>query len=99
MVVLDAEHDDWMGEWNRLFGYFGIEYLRSPAFFHVDPRDRDGLLEFASASGYDDGNSGRIKTAVGAAAEFKEIRNCVGKELSKHKKKKIGRQVNGQRNR
>jgi len=42
-------------------------------FFHVDPADRDGLLEFT----YDQQRQG----------ELNEIRNCCGKKLSKHRRK------------
>lgn len=48
--------------------------MRSPMFFHVDPGDRDGMLAYA-------GETGREK-------ELWELHGCVGKELSKHKKKK-----------
>jgi hypothetical protein len=47
MAVLDADHDGWMGRWNRLFKTFGITHLRSPMFWHVDPNDRDSLLSKA----------------------------------------------------
>lgn len=64
VVVLDACHDSWLGEWNRLFKTFGIEYLRSPAFFHVEPADRDGLLGYAHAN--DCGEElRRLKIALG----------------------------------
>ncbi|KAL2171039.1 hypothetical protein VTG60DRAFT_3887 [Thermothelomyces hinnuleus] len=74
MVVLDADADDWMGRWNRLFDAFDIDHLRSPMFWHVDPGDRDSLLSKA----YMQGREG----------ELMEIKNCVGKEVSKHQKKK-----------
>lgn len=50
------------------------QILRSPLFFHPDPRDRDGLLAFAY-------EKEREK-------ELQEIRAVIGKELSKHRKKK-----------
>ncbi|AEO58075.1 hypothetical protein MYCTH_2022110, partial [Thermothelomyces thermophilus ATCC 42464] len=74
MVVLDADADDWMGRWNRLFDAFDIDHLRSPMFWHVDPGDRDSLLSKA----YMQGREG----------ELMEIKNCVGREISKHQKKK-----------
>jgi hypothetical protein len=77
MVVLDADHDDWMGRWNRLFKTFDITHLRSPMFWHVDPNDRDSLLSKAY-------EQGREK-------ELMEIKGCVGKEVSKHLKKKRGK--------
>ncbi|KAH6636146.1 hypothetical protein F5144DRAFT_600912 [Chaetomium tenue] len=81
MVVLDAEHDTWMGRWNHLFKTFGIKHLRSPMFWHVDPNDRDSLLSKAY-------EQGREK-------ELLEIKNCVGKEVSKHQKKKRSKYVGG----
>jgi len=62
-----------MAEWKRLFETFGIKHLRSPMFFHGDPADRDGLLAFT----YDQRRQD----------ELVQIRNCVGKELSKHRRK------------
>ena len=46
MLVLDADGTDWLTKWNRLFKKFGIQHLRSPMFFHVDPADRDALLGY-----------------------------------------------------
>lgn len=37
----------WMGKWNALFANLGIDYLRSPATFHVESTEGDGLLEYA----------------------------------------------------
>lgn len=74
MLVLDASSTDWMGRWNELFRTFDIEYLRSPMFFHPDPSDRDALLGFVFAEQ--------------RTAEMQEIAGCVGKETSKHKKRK-----------
>lgn len=73
MLVLDATKDRWMAKWEYLFSILGIAHLRSPMFFHLDPRDRDGLLAFAHAQGRE--------------KELQEICGCVGKEVSKHKKK------------
>ncbi|RYO92669.1 hypothetical protein DL762_001572 [Monosporascus cannonballus] len=84
MLVLDAEGGRFMAKWDRLFKAFDISHLRSPMFFHVDPLDRDGLLAYT-----------HFHERVG---ELREIRGCVGKEVSKHKKKKgrSGRQPKGE---
>lgn len=78
MIVFDAHSDQWMHDWNERFGALGIKYLRSPMFFHGDPRDRDALLAYAF-----------LKDRLG---DLDEIPNVVGKELSKHQRKlKSGR--------
>ncbi|KAF1932179.1 nucleotide-binding domain-containing protein [Didymella exigua CBS 183.55] len=74
MLVLDADGVDWMSKWNRLFKTFGINYLRSPMFFQIDPADRDALLGYAY-------EKGREK-------ELQALPGCAGKEISKHRKKK-----------
>ncbi|KAG4444077.1 hypothetical protein IFR05_000430 [Cadophora sp. M221] len=74
IAVLDANGDQWMSAWNERFEDLGITHLRSPMFFHPDPRDRDGMLEFAVSEGRQE--------------ELKEISGVVGKELSKHQRKK-----------
>lgn len=74
ILVLDSTGDRWMQKWERSFRTLQIPHLRSPMFFHIDPRDRDGLLAFSH-------ETGREK-------ELWEIAGCVGKEQSKHKKKK-----------
>lgn len=79
VTVLDESGDEWLARWNRLFNVFEIGNLRSPMFFHVDPRDRDGLLEFAHK--------------CGRQHECCEIVGCVGKERSKHHKKKDRRKT------
>ncbi|KAL1846663.1 hypothetical protein VTK73DRAFT_243 [Phialemonium thermophilum] len=79
MLVLDAEHDRWMGRWDRLFGTYGISHLRSHMLWHVDPQDRDSLL----AQAYLEGREG----------ELTEMKGCVGKEISKHLHKKRGRYI------
>lgn len=43
-------------------------------FFHLDPAERDGLLSYAYFNGREN--------------EMREIKGCVGKELSKHQRKK-----------
>ena len=74
MLVVDSSSDRWLARWNRLFGLLEIKELRSPMFFHVDPRDRDALLAFA----YEEERP----------YECSEITGCVGKEKSKHYRKK-----------
>ena len=74
MKVLDSTGAQWMEKWNRAFRTLEIEQLRSPMFFHVDPGDRDGMLAYTQ-------ETGREK-------DLWEISGCVGKELSKHQKKK-----------
>ena len=74
VVVLDADDNQWLGRWDRLFTTYDIQHLRSPMFWHMDPGERDSLLAFAHETE--------------RAAELLEIRHCVGKELSKHARKK-----------
>lgn len=71
--VLDASGDTWMHSWNTNFKELGISHLRSPMFFHPDPRDRDGLLGFVYKEG--------------GEKELIEIGNVVGKGLSKYQRK------------
>lgn len=73
-LVIDAAAPTWMARWEQFFDTFAISHLRSPMFFHPDPRDRDGLLAFTYEQHRED--------------ELLEIRGCVGKEISKHKRKK-----------
>ncbi|WFD04727.1 hypothetical protein MVES1_000051 [Malassezia vespertilionis] len=47
ILILDKLGDGWMGQWNQNFTNLEIPYLRSPMFFHPDPSDLDGLLEYA----------------------------------------------------
>lgn len=74
MLVLDSSSDQWMAKWNALFKKLEISHLRSPMFFHTDPSDRDALHAFAY-------EQGRMN-------ELDEIPGCVGKGISKHKRKK-----------
>ncbi|OJK05220.1 hypothetical protein ASPACDRAFT_110561 [Aspergillus aculeatus ATCC 16872] len=74
-LVLDGSGPRWMEKWNRAFRTLEIEQLRSPMFFHVDPRDRDGMLAYTQ-------EKARL-------ADLWEISGCVGKELSKHRRKKL----------
>ncbi|KAL4791826.1 hypothetical protein BDV19DRAFT_392752 [Aspergillus venezuelensis] len=78
MLVLDSTAPQWMSKWNRAFKTLEIEQLRSPMFFHVDPGDRDGMLAYT--------------TETGREKDLWEISGCVGKEISKHKKKKQQKQ-------
>jgi hypothetical protein len=75
MLVLDATGDKWLSRWNKLFSTYDISHLRSPMLWHVDPQDRDALLAYA----YGQNREG----------ELIEIKNCVGKEVSKHARKKM----------
>lgn len=79
MVVIDTDHEGWMGRWKSLFAAFEIEHLRSHMLFHVDPHDRDSLLARAVKEGRE--------------GELKEMKGCVGKEVSKHAKKRRARYV------
>ncbi|KAL8757903.1 MAG: hypothetical protein Q9199_001866 [Rusavskia elegans] len=72
--VLDSSGPNWLHSWIANFAALGISHLRSPMFFHPCPRDRDGLLAFAQETGRCD--------------ECVEIANCVGKSMSKHRRKK-----------
>lgn len=83
MAVYDSSGPDWMTKWTCLFRAYNIKTLRSPLFFHVDPRDRDGLKAYAYAKGRE--------------KEMVELKGVVGKEISKHlmkKKLKRGPSVN-----
>lgn len=73
VVVLDAEHDTWLGRWQRLFKAYDIKHLRSHMLWHVDPKDRDSLLAHVRQ--------------LGRESELVEMKGCVGKEMSKHAKK------------
>lgn len=74
LLVLDATDGRFMARWDTLFKTFDISHLRSPMFFHVDPAERDGLLSYTYRNDRED--------------ELTELRGCVGKELSKHQRKK-----------
>lgn len=74
-LVIDATGNSFLSRWRTYFETFDISHLRSPMFFHLDPSDRDGLLAFAQrTSRY--------------CNECQEIKGVVGKELSKHARKK-----------
>ncbi|KAL8676542.1 MAG: hypothetical protein Q9186_006954, partial [Xanthomendoza sp. 1 TL-2023] len=74
LQVMDSSGCDWLNSWTKNFAALGISHLRSPMFFHPCPRDRDGLLAFAR-------ETGRCDDCI-------EIANCVGKSMSKHRRKK-----------
>ena len=80
ILALDATSDKWMGAWNKRFEILSIPHLRSPMFFHPDPRDRDGMLAYAYFHGKE--------------KELKEIKGVIGKSLSKHQRKQKAK--NGQ---
>lgn len=73
ITVLNSTSDQWLGAWKSRFEVLNIKHLRSPLFFHPDPRDKDGLLAYA----YEQGR----------AQELLEIHNVAGKEYSKHARK------------
>ncbi|KAG8626177.1 hypothetical protein KVT40_006578 [Elsinoe batatas] len=74
MLVIDSSGKEWMSKWDCQFSMFEISHLRSPMFFHVDPRNRDGLLGYAHEHE--------------RAKELIKIGGCVGQERSKHQRKK-----------
>ncbi|KFY98423.1 hypothetical protein V500_01664 [Pseudogymnoascus sp. VKM F-4518 (FW-2643)] len=74
MAAYDSSGSDWMAKWTCLFRAYDIKTLRSPLFFHVDPRDRDGLKAYAYAEGRE--------------KEMVKLKGVVGKEISKHHMKK-----------
>ena len=80
ILVLDATSDTWLHRWNSLFSRLHIEYLRSPMFFHPDPQEWDALLAYCHTLN----RTSRSKSEN----NIQEIAGCVGKEISKHTKKK-----------
>lgn len=81
ILILDDSSPSWLEKWHRSFRTLEIGHLRSPMFFHVDPGDRDGML----ASTRENHREG----------ELGEISGCVGKEISKRRKK--GRERTGRK--
>ena len=93
----------WMANWNRLFKAYEIPHLRSPMFFHPSPFDIHSLVAYAERKGRTSCSSGDSSTRAGRGRKQKgtdstkfglnrcsdlvEIPGCVGKEVSKHKKK------------
>ncbi|KAL2827071.1 hypothetical protein BDW59DRAFT_171597 [Aspergillus cavernicola] len=74
MLVLDSTGKEWLSRWHNAFRTLEITQLRSPMFFHIDPSDRDGMLAYT--------------TETGREGDLWEISGCVGKEVSKYKRKK-----------
>jgi cation diffusion facilitator CzcD-associated flavoprotein CzcO len=77
ILVLDAISDQWLGQWDHQFETCLIPFLRSPMFFHPDPVNVDGLVSYAHMMRKE------------GPQHLKEIENVVGKEISKHKQKKL----------
>ena len=74
MHILDTTTNRWMARWDHPFNVFIIASLRSRMFLSIDARDRDGLLAFAYGQG--------------TANDLQEIYGCVGKEVSKHRRRR-----------
>jgi hypothetical protein len=74
IAVLDATATNWMTRWNSRFQTLDIPQLRSPLPWHLDPKDIDSLRGFAHRER--------------RSCELVEIKGCVGRELSKHAKKR-----------
>jgi hypothetical protein len=89
--VVDAAGNEWLATWKtvscsfvlgvaseanppKYFDQLEISHLRSPMFFHGAPADVDALVSFAYSTG--------------RSAELREIPGCVGKEASKHARKR-----------
>lgn len=101
ILVLDKLGDGWLGQWRRNFKALEIPYLRSPMFFHTDPSDLDGLLEYAVQTQRDKSAPHTIiwdlltgqsmmhrKKGQGRQEghpDLLEVPGVVGKEISKHK--------------
>lgn len=85
--ILDATSGKWLGRWDAYFKGLGIHFLRSPSFFHPSPKNQDALLAFGQGRKEGEGKEGE---------DWVEIKGVVGKELSKHSRKKLfGRSKNG----
>lgn len=72
--VVDASSNEWLARWRSYFRGLAIDTLRSPMIFHPSPADVDALVAYAKRTGRE--------------PELVEIPNVVGKELSKHQRKK-----------
>lgn len=89
---------EWMANWDRLFGIYQIPHLRSPLFFHPAPADLDALVAFAERKGRmkiqtPDEHLGKVcPTSHKESPDLIEVPGCVGKEISKHKRKKRAQQ-------
>ncbi|KAF2417125.1 hypothetical protein EJ08DRAFT_690859 [Tothia fuscella] len=75
MLVLDSTSASWMTRGNLLLEKLEIKYVRSPMFFHPDPQDRDALLAYCTQN-------------KDESLCQQEIAGCVGREVSKHRKKR-----------
>ena len=91
ILIIDRFGAGWLGLWHRLFAAYEISHLRSPMFFHPDPADLGGLLEWTTSVGrYTIGHPSVIyerNKRTEALPELIEIPGVVGKEVSKHKHK------------
>ncbi|EJD49724.1 hypothetical protein AURDEDRAFT_47977, partial [Auricularia subglabra TFB-10046 SS5] len=74
ILVVDRIGQGWLGAWDRNFKELHITHLRSPMFFHPCPADLDALLGYASAHGKPE--------------DLSEIPEVVGREQSKHQRKR-----------
>ncbi|PWN31807.1 uncharacterized protein FA14DRAFT_186276 [Meira miltonrushii] len=89
---------EWMANWDRLFGIYQIPHLRSPLFFHPAPADIDALVAFAERKGRmkvqtpNDHQDKVRRTSQDGCPDLIEVPGCVGKEISKHKRKKRAQQ-------
>lgn len=72
--VLVASGEGWLTKWDTMFGKLEISHLRSPLFFHPSPADNDALVAFAQREGREN--------------ELEPIHGVVGRERSKHMRKK-----------
>ncbi|KAK4049649.1 hypothetical protein OIO90_005408 [Microbotryomycetes sp. JL221] len=72
--VVDESGDGFMARWDQYFNALEIEHLRSPMLFHPSPADTDALVAYARRTGRED--------------ELMPIDNVVGKEKSRHERKK-----------
>ena len=70
--VIDAG-GGWLNKWDNYFRNLRISHLRSPMFFHPSPHN-DGLVSYSAESGRE--------------SELRVIDNVVGRERSKHSRKK-----------
>lgn len=72
--VLDSSSSSWLGRWDGFFKGLGITHLRSPMFFHPSPAEVDALVAYAHREGREE--------------ELVAIDGVVGREKSKHARKK-----------
>lgn len=79
ILVLDAQLNLFMGQWDNQFAACQIPFLRLPMFFHPDPVNVDGLVSYAHS----------VRREL--SQDLMEIENVVGKEYSKHQLKKLSK--------